>query len=108
VVPTIVLAGPSDVGMSFAAEFADFNFCLGEGVNTPTKCAETIGRLQKAVAKTGRKVGAYALFMVIADETDGAAEAKWECHKAGKDLDAPSWMGAQASADDRADLDGKA
>ncbi len=39
VMPTIVSAGQSDVGMAFAAEHADFNFCLGEGVNTPTKCA---------------------------------------------------------------------
>ena len=102
-VPSIVSAGQSDVGMKFAAEYADFNFCLGEGVNTPKKCASTIGRLMKAVAVTGRKVGAYALFMVIADETDETAQAKWESYKAGKDLDALSWLGAQAGADDKAD-----
>jgi pyrimidine oxygenase len=104
VTPKIVSAGQSDVGMAFAAEHADYNFCLGEGVNTPTKCAATIGRLLKANAKTGRNVGAYALFMVIADETDQAAQAKWESYKAGKDLDALSWLGAQASADDKADF----
>jgi pyrimidine oxygenase len=108
VMPSIVSTGQSDVGMTFAAEYADFNFCLGEGVNTPTKCAGTIGRLRKAVAKTGRNVGAYALFMIIADETDAAAQAKWECYKAGKDLDALSWLGAQASADDKADAGGTA
>jgi len=54
VTPSIVSAGQSDVGMLFAALHADFNFCLGEGVNTPTKCANTIGRLMKAVATTGR------------------------------------------------------
>jgi pyrimidine oxygenase len=108
VMPKIVSAGQSDVGMAFAADHADFNFCLGEGVNTPTKCAATIGRLLKAVAKTGRDVGAYALFMVIADETDEAAQAKWECYKAGKDLDALSWLGAQASNDDKADVGGTA
>ena len=106
--PMIVSAGQSDVGMKFAAEYADFNFCLGEGVNTPTKCAATIARLLKATAKTGRKVGAYALFMVIADETDEAAQAKWEHYKAGKDLDALSWMGAQATADDKAAVGGTA
>ena len=108
VMPKIVSAGQSDVGMAFAAEHADYNFCLGEGVNTPTKCAATIGRLLKANAKTGRDVGAYALFMVIADETDAAAQAKWECYKAGKDLDALSWLGAQAGADDKADVGGTA
>jgi pyrimidine oxygenase len=106
--PKIVAAGQSDVGMAFAAEHADFNFFLGEGVNTPTKCAATIGRLLAATAKTGRNVGAYALFMVIADETDEAAQAKWECYKAGKDLAALSWLGAQASNDDKADLGGTA
>jgi len=108
VMPAIVSAGQSDVGMKFAAEYADFNFCLGEGVNTPGKCSETVGRLMRAVAKTGRNVGAYVLFMVIADETDEAAQAKWETYKAGKDLDALSWMGAQATADDKADLGGTA
>jgi pyrimidine oxygenase len=104
VMPSIVSAGQSETGMKFAAEFADFNFCLGEGVNTPTKCANTIGRLMKHVAVTGRKVGAYALFMVIADETDEAAQAKWESYKAGKDMDALKWLGDQAGADDKADL----
>jgi pyrimidine oxygenase len=108
VMPSIVSAGQSDTGMAFAAEYADFNFCLGEGVNTPTKCRDTIGRLNAAAAKTGRRVGAYALFMVIADETDAAAMAKWEHYKAGKDLDALKWMGDQASADDKADTGGTA
>jgi pyrimidine oxygenase len=108
VMPSIVSAGQSDVGMKFAAEWADFNFCLGEGVNTPTACTNTIGRLVKAVSQTGRKVGAYALFMVIADETDEAAQAKWECYKAGKDMDALKWLGDQASADDKADAGGTA
>jgi pyrimidine oxygenase len=103
VMPSIVSAGQSDTGMKFAAEWADFNFCLGEGVNTPKACANTIGRLMKAVRETGRKVGAYALFMVIADETDEAAQAKWESYKAGKDMDALKWLGDQAGVDDKAD-----
>jgi pyrimidine oxygenase len=45
--------------------------------------------------------------MIIADETDAAAQAKWEsCCKAGKDLDALKWLGNQASADDKADARG--
>ncbi len=108
VMPSIVSAGQSDVGMMFAAKYADYSFCLGEGVNTPTKCTNTIGRLMKAVATTGRNVGAYALFMVIADETDAAAQAKWECYKEGKDLDALSYMGIQAGGDDKADAGGTA
>jgi pyrimidine oxygenase len=100
---SIVAAGQSDVGMKFAATYADFSFCMGEGVNTPTKFASSVARLVVAAEKTGRDVGAYALFMVIADETDEAAQDKWELYKAGKDLDALSWMGAQAAVDDKAD-----
>ena len=102
--PAIVAAGQSGTGMQFAAEYADYNFCMGEGVNTPTKFAASVGRLVEASARTGRKVGAYALFMVIADDTDEAAQAKWESYKAGKDMEALSWMGVQAAGDDKADL----
>ena len=101
--PAIVAAGQSDVGLEFAAHHADYNFCMGEGVNTPTKFAPLISRLVQASARTGRQVGAYALFMVIADETDEKAQAKWELYKAGKDLEALSWMGIQAAADDKAE-----
>jgi pyrimidine oxygenase len=100
----IVVAGQSSTGMNFAAEYTDFNFCMGEGVNTPTKFAGSVGRLVEAAEKTGRDVGAYALFMVIADATDEAAQAKWELYKAGKDMTALAWMGMQAAADDKADL----
>ena len=104
----VVAAGQSNTGMAFAAQYADYSFCMGEGVNTPAKMAPSVGRLVEAAAKTGRKVGAYALFMVIADETDGAAEAKWELYKDGKDLVALSWMGVQAAADTKADANSTA
>lgn len=101
--PELVAAGQSGTGIEFAAKYTDYNFCMGEGVNTPTKFAASVARLVEASARTGRKVGAYALFMVIADETDAAAQAKWELYKEGKDLVALSWMGVQAAADDKAD-----
>ena len=99
----VVAAGQSAVGMEFAATYADYSFCMGEGVNTPAKMAPSVGRLVAAAEKTGRKVGAYALFMVIADETDAAAQAKWEHYKAGQDVVALGWMGVQAAADTKAD-----
>ena len=37
--------------------------------------------------------------MIIADETDEAAMAKWEHYKAGTDLEALAWRDAQASDD---------
>ena len=40
--------------------------------------------MKQAAEQTGRDVGSYVLFMVIADETDDAARAKWEHYKAGR------------------------
>jgi pyrimidine oxygenase len=56
-------------------------------------------QLLAAAAKTGRDVGAYVLFMVIADETDEAAMAKWLRYKEAVDVDALAWMAGQAEAD---------
>jgi len=104
----IVVAGQSDAGVAFAAAHADFNFCLGTGVNTPTAIAGSIARLVQAAQETGRDVGSYVLFMVIADETDDAAMAKWQLYKDGKDVEALSWLGYQAGSDDKADANSTA
>ena len=69
------------------------------GVNEPAKVAPSVARLVDASAATGRDVGALILMMVIADETDAAAMAKWEHYKAGVDLEALAWRDAQAGDD---------
>jgi pyrimidine oxygenase len=99
----LVCAGQSAPGMEFAAAFADYNFCVGAGLNTPTAYAATNERLLAEVAKTGRDVGSYPLMMVIADETDDAAFAKWQCYVEGADTEALSYLGIQANADLQAD-----
>ncbi len=99
----IICAGSSDAGMAFSAQYADYNFCFGKGVNTPTAFAPAAERLQTACAKTGRHVTSCVLFMVIADETDEAARAKWEHYKAGADEEAIAWLGEQGAADKGAD-----
>jgi pyrimidine oxygenase len=99
----IVAAGQSPRGMEFAAEYADYNFVMGAGINTPTAHEQGNVRLVEASAKTGRDVGAYVLFMVIADETDELARAKWEKYRAGADVDALAWMADQGSKDASAD-----
>jgi len=95
----IICAGQSEAGMAFSAQYADYNFCFGKGVNTPTAFAPTVAKLLDAAARTGRTVTAYALFMVIADETDEAARAKWEHYKAGTDQEAVAWLNMQSAAD---------
>jgi len=95
----IICAAQSDVGTRFAAQHADYNFCTGGGVNQPTAVAPSVARLVKATADTGRDCGALILQMVIADETDDAAMAKWEHYKAGTDVEALAWRDEQAEDD---------
>ena len=92
----IICAAQSDAGTRFAAQYADYNFCGGGGVNQPTTVAPSVARLVQATAETGRECGALVLQIVIADETDAAASAKWEYYKAGIDLEALAWLDAQA------------
>ncbi len=104
----VVSAGQSPRGMEFAAEFADFNFCVASGMNTPAAYAPTNERLLAASAKAGRDIGSYPLFMVIADESDDAASAKWEHYVEGADTEALAYLGFQADSDVKADANSTA
>jgi pyrimidine oxygenase len=95
----IICAGQSDAGLAFTAQYADYNFAFGKGINTPTAFAPVNARLKAATDKTGRPVASYLLFMIIADETDAAAFAKWEHIKAGADQEAIAWLGQQGAVD---------
>ena len=95
----IICAGSSDDGLAFSAKYADYAFCLGKGVNTPTAFAFNNDRLKAATDKTGRDVSVFVLVMVIADETDDAAYAKWMHYRDGVDQDAVAWLGEQGAAD---------
>lgn len=72
----IVAAGQSGRDMEFASKFADFNFILGSGTNTPNAIAPANERLIEATTKSKRDVGSYVLFIVIAEETDEEAQKK--------------------------------
>jgi pyrimidine oxygenase len=101
----IICAGQSAAGMEFSAQHADYNFCFGKGLNTPTAFAPTAERLQAVNEKVGRQVGSVVLIMVIADETDEKAMAKWEMYKEGKDQDALDWMATQGAVDKKSGKD---
>jgi pyrimidine oxygenase len=98
----VVCAGQSPRGIEFGAAHGDYNFVAAKGVNTPTAHAATNAAMAEAAAKTGRDVGNYVLLMVIADETDEAAMAKWKHYNEGADLDAMTWLADQANADSNA------
>jgi pyrimidine oxygenase len=95
----IICAAQSDAGTRYAAQHADYNFCASFGYNTPKAVAPSVARLVKATEETGRKCGALLLVMIIADETDAAAEAKWEHYPEGADMEALAWRDHQASDD---------
>jgi pyrimidine oxygenase len=92
----LICAGTSDAGIAFSSKFCAYNFCSGAGkINDPRDCADAVTRLK--AGGTGTK--ALALTMIIADETDEAAMAKWEHYVAGTDHEAVEWSRAQAGAD---------
>jgi len=95
----LVAAGQSDRGMEFAAKYCDYNFCFGEGVNTPTKGAGVPARLMEHAKRAGRDVGSYVLYMIIADETDAAAMAKWDLYNEGADQGALAHLLGKAAED---------
>jgi pyrimidine oxygenase len=101
----VICAGQSDAGMAFSAKHADYNFCFGKGVNTPTAFAPTAARMKTAADAEKRSVASYVLFMVIADETDAAARAKWESYKEGADSEALAWLTDQSSKDTKSGAD---
>lgn len=91
------------IGTSFAAKYCDYNFTSGVGVNEPTAFKDANARLVEAAKTEGRDVGALVLLMVIADETDEAAQAKFELYNTGIDHEAQAWMRNQSGKDIKAD-----
>jgi pyrimidine oxygenase len=61
--------------------------------------APSTARLVAANARAGRDCGALVVMMVIAEETDAAAFAKWEHYRDGMDMEALGWRQSQAEAD---------
>jgi pyrimidine oxygenase len=95
----LVAAGQSDRGMQFAARYCDYNFALGEGVNEPKRAAGVPARMLAHAKETGRDVGSYMLYMIIADESDEAAMAKWELYNQGADKVALARLLGKAAED---------
>jgi pyrimidine oxygenase len=99
----IIAAGQSNRGMQFASEYADFNFISAGGINDVAQVRPHTERLQAANAAAGRECRAMLLLMIIADETDEAAMAKWDHYVAGTDIEALNWRDSQAAADVKAE-----
>jgi pyrimidine oxygenase len=65
----LVSAGQSEAGFQFVAEYADKSFMIADRWHLKAKVA----RLKAAGERTGRKVGAYALFQIVSAKTDSEA-----------------------------------
>ena len=76
----LVAAGQSDRGMDFAAEVRRLHFASAAACNTPTahRADQSAAADRRRREQAGRDVGAYVLFMIIADETDEAAHGQVE------------------------------
>ncbi len=99
----IISAGQSNRGMRFASEYADYNFISAGGINDIAQVRPHTERLLAANATAGRECRAMLLMMIIADETDEAAMAKWDHYVEGTDLEALAWRDSQAAADVKAE-----
>ncbi len=71
----IICAGQSERGLGFTARHADYSF-LGGQDDSLADLGRLNAKLQGLAQEHGRKVGAYVLLTVIAEETDEAAFAK--------------------------------
>src|SRR5580698_3162734 len=71
----IICAGQSDRGIGFTSQYADFGF-LGGQDDSLQDLGRLNEKLQASAQSFGRKVGAYVLLTVIAEETDDKAFAK--------------------------------
>lgn len=65
--------------------------------------ADSTATLAEAARGTGRDVGALSLFMVIADETDEAVQAKWQDYHDHADRAALAYMAGESVSDATAD-----
>ena len=81
----IICAAQSDAGTALRRNTRTTISAPAAAINQPTAVAPSVARLVEATARTGRDCGALILQMVIADETDAAAMAKWEHYNAGTD-----------------------
>ena len=96
---TLMCAAASDTGMEFSARECDFNFCnFASGDLVENARANKI-RFDAACARAGRHAETYGNVMIIADETDEAARARFEYYAQGTDYEAINSRVEQASMD---------
>jgi len=97
--PTIVCAGQSPAGQAFTAEHGDRNFIMAER----SKVGDIAAGVRRLGDEAGRDVGTYALYCIIAEETDDEADRLCAHIVENADLEAISYMTTGASLDTNPD-----
>jgi len=83
--PTIVCAGLSDEGSAFTAQECDYAF-LGGRSNEQVK--QFSRRIKALAAEAGREVKTATTLLPVIDDTDAAAERRWQRYQDGADIEA--------------------
>jgi pyrimidine oxygenase len=99
----LMCAAQSDAGAAFSCQYSDYNFCPSYGINEPERTQPGTARLVEQNRRFGTACGGLVLVMIVADETDELATAKWEHYKAGADIEALAWRDGQISQDTTTD-----
>ena len=89
--PTAACASPPSRPTTISAAGGGINDAAVDSPRMSSACA-------RRPPHRAAPCGALALTMIIADETDEAAMAKWEHYMAGTDLEALAWRDGQAGA----------
>ncbi len=97
--PTVVCAGQSPAGQRFTAQYGDRNFIMAER----SKVGSIAAGVKALGAEEKRDVGTFALYCIIAEETDAEADRMCDHIVANADLDAISVMTTGASLDTNPD-----
>lgn len=93
----IVCAGQSDRGMRFTAKMGNHNFILG-GLDVVGGISDKLKQYAVEEDRSGQ-VGTYALFTIVAAETDAEAQAIAQSYMDGGDVEALAGFVGAASAD---------
>ena len=97
--PTVVCAGQSPAGQAFTAQHGDRSFIMA----ARTEVADIATKVKDLGGQAGRDVGTFALYCIIAEETDEAADRLCQHIVDQADLEAISFMTTGASLDTNPD-----
>ena len=83
--PTVISAGRSPAGLAFQARHCDGSFLTADD---PAGLRDASVQVKDLAAAAGRSIRTYSMLTVVTDQTDAAAQARFEEYGRGADLEA--------------------